>query len=60
LRKQNSGSGEPRYGRQTLRSISCPLVSAGLIVLRPQRPGSPNLVSFPLVSWPAGAPTYCP
>jgi hypothetical protein len=23
-----SGSGEPRYGRQTLRSINCPLVSA--------------------------------
>jgi hypothetical protein len=28
----NSGSGEPRYGRQTLRSISCPLVSAVLVL----------------------------
>ena len=45
----NSGSGEPRYGCQTLRSISCPLVSAvlDLPTTLPQRPGSPNLVSFP-------------
>jgi hypothetical protein len=33
--RKASGSGEPRYGRQTLRSISCPLVSA-VLVLRPR------------------------